>query len=161
MLPNAQLCQKRQRLHIPISIIAQLSQKIKNKMQISWGLGWVAEEGIQDLWRFAFSVFFETVVQLARLVCANAFFFEIVVHLVTFISISFYISLYLFIYLYISISLYIYYLYIYMYISLSIYIYVFIYLCISVYISAYLSLSYKETERYREIWGDVERYINI
>ena len=102
-----------------------------------------------------FFSFFETVVQLVRLVYANVAFFGTVVHLVTFISISlyiclylsisFYISLYLFIYLYISISLYIYYLYIY------IYIYVSIYLSISVYIPPYLSLSYKETERYREI----------
>ena len=84
MLPNAQLSQKRQRLHIPISPIAQLSQKTQ-KMQISRGLGWVAEEGIQDLWRFAFFAFFETVVQLVRLVYANAAFFETVVHLVRFL----------------------------------------------------------------------------
>ena len=78
ILPNAQLSQKRQRLHIPISPIAQLSQK-KQKMQISRGLGTTPQPPTQDLWRAAFFVFFETVVQLVRLVYANSAFFETLV----------------------------------------------------------------------------------
>ena len=108
--------------------------KKRKKMQISRGLGWVAGEGFRDLWRFAFFAFFETVVQLVRLVYANVAFFETVVHLVTFISISLYISLYLFIYLYISMSLNI-------YLCISLSIYISLYLSVSVYISPYLSLS--------------------
>ena len=84
MLPNAQLSQKRQRLHIPISPIAQLFQKTQ-KMQISRGLGTPPQPPTQDLWRFAFFEFFETVVQLVRTVYANVEFFETVVHLVRFV----------------------------------------------------------------------------
>ena len=45
-----------------------------------------AGEEVQDLWRFAFFEFFETVVQLMRYVFANVVFFETVVHLVAFRS---------------------------------------------------------------------------
>ena len=94
MLANAQLSQKRQRLHAPILPIAQLSQKTQ-KMQISRGLGSPRQPPTQDPWRSAFFGFFETVVQLVRLVHAKVAFFETVVHLVTLMCISFNISLYL------------------------------------------------------------------
>ena len=137
MLPNAQLSQKRQRLHVPILTITQLSQKTQ-KMQISRGLGSPAQSPTQDPWRSAFFEFFETVVQLVRLVHAKVAFFETVVHLVTLMCISLNISLYICLYLSISpnISL---------YTSVSLYpcisIYIFIYLSTSPYISLYLSAS--------------------
>ena len=74
MLPNAQLSQKRQRLHAPILPIAQLSKKTR-KIQISRGLGSPRQPPTQDPWRSAFFEFFETVVQLLRLVHANVVFF--------------------------------------------------------------------------------------
>ena len=67
---------------------AQLFKKTQ-KMQISRGLGTPPQPPTQDLWRFAFCAFFETVVQLARLVYANSAFFVTVVHVLTFLFIGY------------------------------------------------------------------------
>ena len=106
-----------------------VSKNAKNTdLQRSWVGGWGGDPRPLEICIF---YVFETVVQLVRLVHANAAFFKTVVHLVTLISIYLYIFLYLFIYVYISIS--------FISICISLSIYISLYLCIQ-FATRYLSL---------------------
>ena len=133
----------------------KIVQKVLAQFFNPWGSGWVAGEGLQDLWRSAvFLIVCNSCAIGETSICKRCLFWDscafgnIYLYISLNLSISPYISLYLYIPLYLFI-----YLYIFLYLSISLYI------SLSLYIPLYLftSARYIDIEICKEIKRDMER----